>query len=105
MTFAESIRTCFRKYADFNGRATRPEFWWWVLFVIVVGIVLGSINERLAQLFSLAMILPNIAVTARRLHDIDRSGWWQLVGLIPFIGWIIVVYWCAQPGKETTRFG
>lgn len=105
MTFAESIRTCFRKYADFNGRAARPEFWWWVLFVIVVGIVLGSINERLAQLFSLATILPNIAVTARRLHDIDRSGWWQLVGLIPVIGWIIVVYWCAQPSKETTRFG
>lgn len=104
MTFVESIRTCFGKYADFTGRASRSEFWWWVLFNVLAGMALGMINSRLGQIFSLAVLLPNIAVTARRLHDTDRSGWFQLVGLIPVIGWIVVVFWCVQEGKSSTRF-
>jgi len=105
MTFVESVRTCFAKYADFNGCASRSEFWWWALFNLVVYLVLCFISNRLALVFSLATLLPYLAVTSRRLHDTDRSGWWQLIGLIPLVGWIIVVYWCAQPGKGATRFG
>lgn len=104
MTFTESIRTCFRKYADFKGRATRSEFWWWVLFNVIAAFVLGLISERLPQLLSLALLLPNIAVSARRLHDTDRSGWWQLIGFVPIIGWIVLVIWYVQDSKPTTRF-
>ena len=58
-----------------------------------------------SMLVSLGTLLPSIAVGARRLHDIDKSGWWQLVGLIPFIGWIIMIWWCVQDSKEPNRFG
>ncbi len=104
MTFAESIRTCFTKYADFTGRAKRSEFWWWVLFAILATAALSVVSEKLSGLFSIATLVPYIAVTARRLHDTDRSGWWQLLGLIPLIGWIILIVWCAQEGKSSTRF-
>lgn len=104
MTFADSIRTCFSKYADFNGRAARPELWWWFLFTFLGSLVLGFVSHMLGNLFSLAVLIPSIAVAARRLHDIDRSGWWQLVGLIPLIGWIVLIYWYVQPGKEPNRY-
>ena len=105
MTFVESIKTCFSKYADFNGRASRPEFWWWVLFTFLVSAATGIVSQMLSGLFSLAVLLPSIAVGARRLHDTDRSGWLQLVWLIPVIGWILIIYWCVQEAKEPNRFG
>lgn len=100
MSFVESVRTCFVKYADFKGCASRSEFWWWALFSLVVYLVLSFISSKLALVFSLATLLPYLAVTARRLHDTDRSGWWQLIALIPLVGWIIVLVWCAQEGKS-----
>ena len=105
MTFVESIKTCFSKYADFNGRASRSEFWWWVLFVFLVSAATSIISNVVSGLFSLGVLLPNIAVAARRLHDTDRSGWLQLVALIPLIGWILMIYWCVQEGKDPNRFG
>ena len=105
MTFVESIKTCLSKYAEFDGRASRSEFWWWVLFVFLVSAAASTISSTLSGLFSLAVLLPNIAVAARRLHDIDRSGWFQLVALIPLIGWILMIYWCVQESKEPNRFG
>lgn len=105
MTFADSIKTCFAKYFDFNGRASRSELWWWVLFIFLGSLVLGFISDMVAGLFSLVTLIPSIAVTARRLHDIDKSGWWQLVGLIPVLGWIVVIYWCVLPPVEPNRFG
>jgi uncharacterized membrane protein YhaH (DUF805 family) len=105
MTFFDSIKTCFSKYAEFNGRASRSEFWWWVLFVFLASAAVSIAGHAVSTLFSLAVLLPNIAVAARRLHDIDRSGWWQLIILIPLIGLILMIYWCVQPGKEPNRFG
>lgn len=105
MSFFESIQTCFAKYADFKGRASRPELWWWVLFVFLASAAASILSPTLSALFSLAVLLPNIAVAARRLHDTDRSGWLQLVVLIPLIGWLLLIYWCVQPGKEPNRFG
>jgi uncharacterized membrane protein YhaH (DUF805 family) len=105
MTFGESIQTCFRKYADFKGCASRSEFWWWALFVLLCTMGLGIISDKLSGLFALATLLPYFAAGARRLHDTDRSGWLQLVGLVPFVGWIIVIYWLAQPTKSPNRFG
>lgn len=104
MTFGDSIATCFRKYADFTGRATRSEYWWWMLFVFLASFFLSMISETVSGLFSLAVLLPSLAVAARRLHDIDRSGWWQLIALIPLLGWVLMIYWCVQPGKEPNRF-
>jgi uncharacterized membrane protein YhaH (DUF805 family) len=104
MTFTESLRTCLQKYADFKGVAGRSEFWWWTLFCVVAGLVLGAISETLGLLFNLAFLLPSIAVMARRLHDTDRSGWWQLLMLIPLIGVIIVLFFCAQKEVRPTRF-
>ncbi len=104
MTFIESIKTCFAKYADFNGRASRSEYWWFALFVFVGGIIISAVNYRLAGIFYLGILLPHIAVAARRLHDTNRSGWMQLIALIPLIGWIIVLYFLVQPPKEPNRF-
>jgi uncharacterized membrane protein YhaH (DUF805 family) len=104
MTFIEAVKTCFIKYADFSGCASRPEFWWWVLFTVVASIALESISYNLSGAFSIATCLPGIAVTARRLHDTERSGWWQLLLLIPIIGWILLIIWCAEQGKPN-RYG
>lgn len=105
MTFGESISICFTKYADFTGRASRSEFWWWTLFVILASIATGLISDMVSALFSLATLLPGLAVGARRLHDTDRSGWLQLLWFIPVIGWIILIVWLVQEGKEPNRFG
>ena len=104
MTFGESIKVCFTKYADFTGRATRSEYWWWILFTILASIATVLVNEMLSAFFSLATILPSLAVAARRLHDTDRTGWLQLLWLIPIIGWIILLVWFIQEGKEPNRF-
>ena len=105
MTFGESIQVCLKKYADFTGCASRSEFWWWALFVLICSMALGVVSNKLSGLFAIGTLMPYLAVGARRLHDTDRSGWLQLVGLIPFIGWIIVIYWLVQPSKSPTRFG
>jgi uncharacterized membrane protein YhaH (DUF805 family) len=104
MTFIDAVKTCFTKYADFNGCASRPEFWWWVLFTVVASIALQSVSDNLSAAFSIATCLPGIAVTARRLHDTDRSGWWQLLYFLPIIGWIVLLIWCAEEGKPN-RYG
>lgn len=104
MTFAESISTCFSKYANFYGRATRSEYWWFALFTFVVSFFLNMVSQNVSGLFTLAVLLPSIAVGVRRLHDTNRSGWFLLIGLIPIIGWVILVYWMIQEGKEPNRF-
>jgi uncharacterized membrane protein YhaH (DUF805 family) len=104
MTFGEAIPNGFRKYATFEGRASRSEFWWWVLFVFLASLVAGFMGDIVSAVVGLGLLVPNIAVTARRLHDIDRSGWWQLVGLIPLVGWLILIYWCVQGPVEPNRF-
>ncbi|MYH57476.1 MAG: DUF805 domain-containing protein [Boseongicola sp. SB0675_bin_26] len=118
MTFTQAVKTCFRKYADFSGRATRPEWWYFFLFCILVQLALGFAeglfrdlsnphdDAILPVLFYLAILLPSLAVGARRLHDIDRSGWWQLVWVVPVLGWILLLYWYVKPGtKSENRFG
>ena len=104
MTFVESIQTCFKKYADFTGCASRSEFWWFFLFLVVASIVLSQISTVLSGVFSLATLVPSLAAGARRLHDTDRTGWLQLLMFIPFIGWIILVVFEAQESKPN-RYG
>ena len=104
MTFGESISICFKKYATFDGRASRSEYWWFVLFTFLVSMGTGIISETLSGLFSLAVLLPSLAVGARRLHDTDRSGWFLLLWFIPVLGWIVLVIWAIQEGKEPNRY-
>ncbi|SRR5258706_10690707 len=104
MTFGKSISTCFSKYAAFDGRASRSEYWWFLLFTFLASAALGMVSETLSGLFSLGVLLPSLAVGARRLHDVDRSAWFLLLWLIPIIGWIVLIVWAAQEGKEPNRF-
>jgi uncharacterized membrane protein YhaH (DUF805 family) len=104
MTFTESISTCLRKYATFEGTASRSEFWWFWLFLVAVAIALGAVSETLAAIFNLATIVPSLAAGARRLHDTDRSGWWQLLMFVPVIGWIVLLVFFIQEGKAN-RYG
>jgi uncharacterized membrane protein YhaH (DUF805 family) len=103
MTFVDAVKICFAKYADFKGCASRSEFWWWILFTSVAALVLRSASYYLSASFSLATLLPSIAVAARRLHDTDRSGWWQLLYFFPIIGWVVLILFCVEPG-ESSRY-
>lgn len=126
MTFTDSVKTCFSKYVTFSGRASRSEFWWWILFTWIASIVLGVVDSLLfgttvtyaggfesstdtpylSGLFSLAVFLPTISVAVRRLHDRDKSGWWWWLWVIPLVGWIILIVWFATEGtRGTNRFG
>jgi hypothetical protein len=98
MTFQESIRTCLTKYADFTGRASRPEYWWFILFTVLVSVACSIVSDYLSAIFSLAVLLPSIAAATRRLHDTGRSGWWQLNLLVPIVGLIVLIVFLAQEG-------
>ena len=106
---------CLQHYADFTGRARRAEYWYFVLFNFIVsiliglslGVIAGLLNVPalvyLVHLWSLAVFIPSLAVSVRRLHDIGRSGWWLLLSLIPLVGAIILIIWyCtdSQPGAN-----
>lgn len=101
MDFAESVRTCFSKYAGFQRCATRPEFWWFALFNLVGVIATGIVSQSASLAFNVVTFLPYVAVTTRRLHDTDRSGWWQLLAFVPVLGWILLIVWCCEPGKSS----
>ncbi|MGK6310021.1 DUF805 domain-containing protein [Variovorax sp. DT-64] len=105
MNFQEAVKTCFSKYVDFNGRASRSEYWWFVLAYVIVAIVAGFIHEIVYGLVILAFLLPLLAVGARRLHDIGKSGWWLLLGLIPVVG-LVLLYFMVQPTQpESNEYG
>jgi uncharacterized membrane protein YhaH (DUF805 family) len=100
-----------RQYADFSGRARRTEYWMFALFSTVIGIVLGVLDNLLglsfmsgstgwlSLLFSLAILLPSLAVGVRRLHDTGRTGWWLLIGLVPLVGLIVLIVFFVAPGN------
>ena len=102
MQIQEAVETCVtKKYADFEGHATRSEFWWFVLFIWVIETLVGIAYRPLAGLFSLAMLVPYFAVGTRRLRDTDRSPWLWLLLLLPVVGWIVLIVFWAQLGKTT----
>ena len=106
MSFVTAVSTCFRKYADFSGRARRSEYWFFVLFCSLassaLSIILGD-QAVLVSLFSLATLVPTLAVSWRRMHDIGKAGGWIFFSLVPIVGTIIVLIWeCkdSQPGEN-----
>ena len=110
MDFATSIKTCFSKYGVFSGRASRSEFWWFALFGFIAGLVTGVIDVMIFGysaesygptniIFNIIIFLPYLAVGARRLHDINRSGWWQLI-ILTVIGVVLLIIWWATVGEN-----
>jgi uncharacterized membrane protein YhaH (DUF805 family) len=112
MSWYQWYPVVIRRYVDFDGRASRPEFWWYqlcnVIIVAVLTVIGHAVNDRnaIADLYNLAVLLPSLAVGIRRLHDINRSGWWLLLNLLPIIGWIIIIIWAASAGTPgPNRYG
>jgi len=118
MDFGGAVRVCLQeKYAKFDGRASRSEYWWFRLAVLIavvvieiVGGVLGHVSSILGGLIVavgiLALIVPDVCVTVRRLHDTNRSGWFFWVALIPFVGGIILLIWfCSQGTSGPNKYG
>ena len=118
MSFVEAVQTCVaQKYATFSGRARRSEYWYYTLFSLLVSLVAsivggalfvhaeGDINI-LSALVSIALFLPGLGVAIRRLHDIGKSGWWYLIALVPFIGWIVLlIFMCRDSDRGPNQFG
>ena len=104
MTFSEAVRQGFQNFATFDGRSSRAAYWWWFLFGVIVSIVANIIDYGIldasvvSPLTGLVLLLPNLAYGVRRLHDTGRSGWWILIGLIPIIGWIVLLIFLLTQG-------
>ena len=129
MDFTQAVRTVYRKYATFDGRAARSEYWWFVLFSFLAAVAVGIVERALglgygsfmhgggrvsmvyqggilSSLWWLANLLPSLAVAVRRLHDTDRSGWWLLIAFVPLIGAIVLlVFFCTRGTSGPNRFG
>lgn len=112
MTFTQSIEICFKKYANFEGRARKSEFWWFQLFCLIVELTGALIDHLLGYqtgFFELVayiiILLPSLAVGARRLHDTGRSGWWQLLYLTIVGIIVLIVWWVADGDKKKNKFG
>lgn len=114
MEFPEAIKSGFRNYVNFSGRASRSEYWYWTLFAVIVAIVAGILDGAMfpyqetgpfGAITALILLLPGIAVGIRRLHDIDRTGWWFLLALT-MIGVILLLVWaCFKGTGGANRFG
>lgn len=117
MIFIKAVQTCFQKSLDFKGRAGRSEYWYFALFNALLNIVVQlspiTFNPNSMTPMNYAMVIvgiavavPSLAVSIRRLHDIDRSGWTLLLYLIPVVGWILLLIWHLKKGDEgENRFG
>ena len=124
MNMITAVKTVLGKYATFEGRAARPEYWWWILAMVILFAILGVVDgafiaplmgfepfqkeagQPLSLLVSLGLLLPNLALAVRRLHDTDRSGWWLLIGLIPIVGSLVLLVFYILPGTQgQNRFG
>ena len=93
-----------KNYVNFQGRATRAEFWWFFLFNAIIGFILslfGDVGTIISGIWSLAILLPQLGLGARRLHDINKSGWLWLIALIPIVGVILLIIWWAKEGDTT----
>lgn len=105
MSFVDAIKTCLSKYADFKGRASRSEMWFFFLFYILAAVVASVVSEALAALVYLGLLLPTLAVEIRRLHDLDKSGWWILLAFVPIGNIVVFVWFCMRGTVGDNRFG
>ena len=109
-----ALKDGFARYVDFRTRSTRAQFWWWVVWSVVLGFAASIVDSLLGLsevgavngLVSLVLFLPSIAISVRRLHDIGRTGWWYLIILVPLVGWIVlIVFFCTATKEEVNQWG
>jgi len=99
-----------KKYADFTGRARRKEYWMFFLFIVIFSVVVGIVDGMLgisvlSLIYGLALLIPSLSIGARRLHDTGRTGWWQLISLIPVIGSIVLIVFYVQDSHDDNDYG
>ena len=117
-TMGEATRSVLSNYATFTGRASRSDYWWWLLAYFLALLALGLVDsfivgpalgfesgdenagQPLSMLFVLGLFVPNIALGVRRLHDLNKPGWWLALAFLPFIGALVLIYWFIQPGTH-----
>jgi len=114
MSFFEAVAACFSKYANFSGRASRAEYWWFLLFVVISSVLLNAMVTAffgsaaglwVMSIYYLLVLLPSLAVGARRLHDMGFSGWWQIFHLTG-LGSLALIIWFVLPGTPAAnRYG
>ena len=117
-SFIEAVTTCFKKYATFSGRARRSEYWYFALFIVICQALLSAIGNAilgvpddggtniLQTIFNFAVLIPQISVFWRRMHDIGKKGTWFFLALIPVIGWIIILIWeCKDSEPDENEYG
>ena len=111
MGFMEAVKSVYSRYVDFQGRSARSEFWWFQLFFIIVYLVSFAITMAIPffgiviLVFYLGSLLPMLAVSIRRLHDLDKSGWFILIGMIPVVGLILLYWYCLKGTDGDNQFG
>jgi uncharacterized membrane protein YhaH (DUF805 family) len=120
MSFSQAVSSVLlNKYATFSGRARRSEYWWWYLFVTIVFLVAGILDRAvgltysdftlgggwIATIAAIVFLVPNLAVAVRRLHDTGRSGWWLLIGLVPFVGFVVLLYFFVLDSENDNQYG
>ena len=112
ITFGDAVMTFFRKYAVFSGRATRKEYWYVILFNFVVSMAFGllasiapDLGSILSSVYSLAIIIPGLALFTRRMHDIGKSGWCWLWSLVPLVGVIVLLIFLCRASGEDNKYG
>ena len=119
MNFTNAISSGFTRYFDFEGRSSRSECWWWILFIYLLNYILPIFETSTLSisfftdhtiyydsLFFIAVFIPTLAVSIRRLHDLDYTGWWMLLWFLPVVGWIILlILFCTKGSEGYNRFG
>ena len=105
VSFLDAVKLYFTRYADFKGRSRRSEYWWAALAIGVVGYIIGLILPDLAWIWTLATLVPSLAICIRRLHDVGKSGWWYLWILLPLIGSIILLVQFCKDSTEDNQWG
>ena len=120
MSFSQAVSSVLlNKYATFSGRARRSEYWWWYLFVTIVFVVAGILDNAIGLTYSdltigggwiatiaiIVFLIPNLAVSVRRLHDTGRTGWWLLIGLVPVIGFFVLLYFFVLDSENDNQYG
>ncbi len=106
MGYRQAYEEFWKRWSDFRGRSSRAAYWKFVLINIIIGLLLDLLVSRSASfrvisfLYSLAVLVPVLALDFRRLHDTNRSGWWILIALVPILGWIVLIYFFACPSVE-----
>ena len=120
MSLSQAVSSVLlNRYATFSGRARRSEYWWWYLFITIVGIIASIIDRAagltysdltvgggwIATITGIVFFIPTLAVSIRRLHDTSKSGWWILIGLIPLIGWLILLWFYVTDSDADNEYG